>query len=81
MFEVFSSASSGLGAATAEHFARLGCLLSLTGRDEQNLAVTKSKCLEGGLNESQVLITEGDVTSEAEMENLVDATIKHFARI
>jgi hypothetical protein len=34
-------ASSGIGAATAVHFASLGCSLSLTGRNVDNLERTK----------------------------------------
>ena len=41
-------ASSGIGAATAKLFARLGAQVSLTGRDETNLQLTADGCAVDG---------------------------------
>lgn len=41
-----SGASSGIGAATAIHFAKLGYKLAICGRKEAALAETASHCLE-----------------------------------
>ena len=37
-------ASSGIGAATAIHFADLGAILSITGRNAENLQHTLANC-------------------------------------
>ena len=41
---LFKGASSGIGAATAVLFAKLGARLSLTGRNEENLAKIGQQC-------------------------------------
>ena len=43
-----SGASSGIGAATAKLFARLGAQVSLTGRNETNLQLTADNCAVDG---------------------------------
>jgi NAD(P)-dependent dehydrogenase (short-subunit alcohol dehydrogenase family) len=49
-----SGASSGIGAAVAAHFARLGAHLSLTGRNEPNLYRTVDECVKNGLKKENV---------------------------
>ena len=49
-----SGASSGIGAAIAIHFARLGATLSLTGRNEANLNATADECIKNGLSKDKV---------------------------
>ena len=41
---IVTGASSGIGAATAVHFARLGAVLAITGRNEENLQDTARRC-------------------------------------
>lgn len=43
---IFSGASSGIGAATAIHFAKIGFKLALCGRNLTTLAETAAKCLD-----------------------------------
>jgi len=85
---LITGASSGIGAATAEHFASLGASLVLCGRNEANLEATKQKCGEVGkwlemdqAITSQVLTIQCDVTKEEELKSLVDGAIKHFGKI
>ena len=42
---IIIGASSGIGATTAVHFAKLGCQLAINGRDETALHETKEKCI------------------------------------
>ena len=49
-------ASSGIGAGAAIHFASLGCRLSLSGRNEENLQKTVKQCVDTGLPEGKVSI-------------------------
>ena len=41
---IITGASSGIGAATAVHFSRLGAVLAITGRNAENLAKTARDC-------------------------------------
>jgi len=75
---VITGASSGIGAATAVLFARLGAQLSLTGRNETNLKRVGNEC--AGLlsaDEGPLLVT-GDMAVESDVKRLVDATIEKF---
>lgn len=78
---LITGASSGIGAATAEYFANLGCNLFLTGRKVENLLVVKSKCVAAGLKEEQVLTLAADVTEEDSMQKLVANVITQFKRL
>ena len=46
---IITGASSGIGAATAVHFSRLGAVLAITGRNAENLAKTARECRQGAL--------------------------------
>jgi len=78
---IITGASSGIGAATAVHFAKLHCRLSLAGRLLENLELTRRKCIEAGLKQTEVLITAGDVTDDAHLTSLVDKTVSTFGRL
>ena len=43
---IVTGASSGIGAATAVQFAKLGALLAITGRNVENLEKTAKQCQE-----------------------------------
>ena len=45
---IITGASSGIGAATAVQFAKLGALVAITGRNEDNLRSTAQQCKEQG---------------------------------
>jgi len=78
---LITGASSGIGAATAEHFASLGSQLSLTGRNLEQLESIRNKCIAAGLKENQVYITTCDVRNRGDLANLVDETLKRFGKI
>lgn len=61
---VITGASSGLGAALARQFARMGCALSLFGRDIPRLSAVADACRSTA---SLVEIFNHDVTNAAEM--------------
>lgn len=74
---LITGASSGIGAATAIYFANLGASLSMTGRNLENLKSVAKKC-KGG---PQPFIVTGDVTSETDVQNVLESTIKHYGRL
>jgi len=80
---LITGASSGIGAATAILFARRGAKLTLTGRNEVNLQRVGDECVRVGPadTEDRPLTVVADMSCEADVTNLVDATIKKFGRL
>lgn len=78
---LITGSSSGIGAETAEFFAKNGCSVVLTGRNKTALDAVKAKCVAAGLTDNQVLIMPGEVTDEKYIESLVEGTIKHFGKL
>jgi len=73
-------ASSGIGAATAFHFAEIGAQLALTGRNKEALEKTVKICKEKGyVGEPLVIIA--DLEKEEDTSNVIDSTINHFHRL
>ncbi|XP_071956633.1 3-oxoacyl-[acyl-carrier-protein] reductase FabG-like [Antedon mediterranea] len=78
---LITGASSGIGAAVARHFASLGCIVSLVGRNEERLNAVGKDCQQWGLNSDQVLLQIAEMTNDSDLERIVDVTIKRFNRI
>ena len=60
-----AGASSGIGAAAAEEFAKYGAYLSLTGRNEERLKEVATRCQHRGVSPEKVIyvpIGEGFLT-------------------
>lgn len=72
-----TGASSGIGAAIAEYFAKNGAFVAITGRSVENLEKTKNACLE--VSSLEPLLIQADVTKDA--ERIVSETIEHFQRL
>jgi len=54
IFYVFTGASSGIGAASAVKFAKHGCRLVITGRNQQALNEVADLCVEEGITRDNV---------------------------
>ena len=79
---LITGASSGIGAATAVLFARLGANLVLSGRSEANLQHTADECVRSRPTGAEPpLLVIADMCSEADVARLVDTTIKKFGRL
>lgn len=76
---LITGASSGIGAATAIHFASLGASVSMTGRDLGRLQEKAAKCKFEGTPEP-FLIT-GEMTKDDDVKRIVESTIKHFGKL
>jgi len=75
---LITGASSGIGAATAVLFARLGAKLSLAGRNEANLKRIAGECARVLSADERPLLVTGDLTVESDVKRLVDATVEKF---
>ncbi|XP_012944175.1 3-oxoacyl-[acyl-carrier-protein] reductase FabG [Aplysia californica] len=70
---LITGASSGIGAATAVLFSRLGARLALTGRNEKNLRAVGEKCqAESGL---KPLLAVGDLTVDGDTERIFKSSV------
>jgi NAD(P)-dependent dehydrogenase (short-subunit alcohol dehydrogenase family) len=72
---VVTGASSGIGRATAEAFARAGAAVVLVGRSEQGLADVERTILEGG---GRARACRADLTSDDAPDRVVAAAVDGF---
>ncbi|XP_037940873.1 3-oxoacyl-[acyl-carrier-protein] reductase FabG-like [Teleopsis dalmanni] len=75
---LITGASSGIGAATAVKFAKLGAVLALNGRNEANLEEVAKKCAAVGQKPHLVI---GDVSNEAQTKCVWQDTIDKYGRL
>jgi len=80
---LITGSSSGIGAATAIHFAKLGYKLAVCGRNAEALSSTVAQCLAANsdLTPENVLSLVGDMTVEKDCHDAVEKTVTHFKRI
>lgn len=79
---LITGASSGIGAAAAEYFAKLGGLIVIVGRNEANLGKTAKNCmLAAPIDVGEPLICVADLTSEPDVLRIIDSTIDRFGRL
>ncbi|XP_059490425.1 3-oxoacyl-[acyl-carrier-protein] reductase FabG-like [Neocloeon triangulifer] len=78
---IVTGASSGIGAQTAVHFAKLGSQVVITGRNAENLEATKKKCIEAGAESNKIILVIGDVTKASDCKAIVQKAIDSFGRL
>lgn len=74
---LITGAGSGIGAATAEHFALDGASLALVDINAETLAKTVAKC--EAISSKKPLSITADVTKDA--VNIINTTIQHFGQL
>lgn len=72
---LITGASSGIGAAAAVKFAQLGAILTINGRNVENLKKVAKQCEEIGKKKPQIVV--GDISKEADAANVWQETINH----
>lgn len=75
---IITGASSGIGAATAEHLSKQQADLVLVGRNATNLREIVDACQ---ANEANVLEVIADVCDEDDAKRIIDAAIEKFGKI
>ncbi|CAL1288142.1 unnamed protein product [Larinioides sclopetarius] len=78
---LITGASSGIGAGTAALFASLGCNLSLTGRNSQNLDKVIKDCKKAAGIDNNIFKVIGDVSKESDMKKILESTLNHFGKL
>ena len=78
---LITGASSGIGAATAILFSKLGADLSITGRNLENLQRTAENCSPGQPGQKPPLLIQADLMNESDTATLVQKTIEKFGRL
>ncbi|XP_034026800.1 3-oxoacyl-[acyl-carrier-protein] reductase FabG-like [Thalassophryne amazonica] len=76
---LITGASSGIGAGTSVLFAKLGALLALNGRNENNLNKVAQECTSCGA--AELLLVPGDLTDENTVKGIVEKTVAHYGRL
>ncbi len=75
---IITGASSGIGKALAETFARRGCKIVITGRNEERLNNTYQEFFQKGY---PCYAIQADHSLEEDNKRMADEVIQHFGRI
>ncbi|GBP65808.1 Glucose 1-dehydrogenase 3 [Eumeta japonica] len=78
---LITGASSGIGADTAEEFAKHEAKLVLTGRNEENLLKVAERCTEVSPKSLRPLCIIADMNKETDIENIIKKTIDHYKKL
>ncbi|KAK7089320.1 3-oxoacyl-[acyl-carrier-protein] reductase FabG-like isoform X1 [Littorina saxatilis] len=83
---LITGASSGIGAATAVLFSKLGASVALTGRKSENLQQVGSQCEQAVGKKVQAgnckpLLLVGDLSKEEDTKLVLDETIKQYGKL
>lgn len=78
---LITGASSGIGAATAIHFSKLGARLAICGRNSVNLEQVSKECARVNANSAKPLIIVADVSNERDVERLKDSILQEYGKL
>jgi Dehydrogenases with different specificities (related to short-chain alcohol dehydrogenases) len=74
-----TGASSGIGAATALHLAKLDAKLAITGRNVEQLDKVSESCQ--SVSKNKPLVIQADLTSEEDTKRIIDTVVKHYQKL
>ncbi|XP_026740390.1 uncharacterized protein LOC113502859 [Trichoplusia ni] len=75
---LITGASAGIGAATAEQFAKEGASLALVGRNEAKLKAVAERCHELG---AKSYVIKADVSKDKDADSIVKKTVDVFGKL
>ena len=75
---IVTGASSGMGAAIAERFAKEGASVAVIARRKERLQSLIDRITADG---GRAIAVAGDVTSDADVENVVKTAVREFGRL
>ncbi|GMR32149.1 hypothetical protein PMAYCL1PPCAC_02344, partial [Pristionchus mayeri] len=78
---IVTGSSNGIGRGTAKLFAAQGAKVTITGRNEEALKVTKKECLSAGAKEEDILEIISDVGDESVPSMIVQKTVEKFGAL
>jgi len=78
---IVSGSSSGIGAGSAELFAKYGAKVVITGRNEKKLKNVVEVIKKASPTRQKPLSIVADITKESEMETIINLTLKEFGQI
>ncbi|KAJ7410005.1 Dehydrogenase/reductase SDR family member 7 [Pitangus sulphuratus] len=77
-----TGASSGIGEELTYQLAKIGALLAISARREDELERVKKKCLQiSNLSEKDILVLRLDLTDRSSHEAATNSVLKHFGKI
>ncbi|XP_010582491.1 PREDICTED: dehydrogenase/reductase SDR family member 7 [Haliaeetus leucocephalus] len=77
-----TGASSGIGEELAYQLSRIGALLAISARREDELERVKKKCLQiSNLSDKDILVLRLDLTDRSSHEAATNSVLKHFGKI
>lgn len=74
---LITGASSGIGAATAKHFTKLGAQVVMTGRNADSLKKCGTECV----GKQKPLLLLADVTKQEDNARVIEETIGKFGKL
>ncbi|XP_075983955.1 3-oxoacyl-[acyl-carrier-protein] reductase FabG-like [Anticarsia gemmatalis] len=75
---LITGGGSGIGAGTAECFAKEGANIAIVGRTEANLRDVAKRCENHG---AKVLVIKADISKQEEVETIVKQTVDRFGKL
>ncbi|XP_064010028.1 dehydrogenase/reductase SDR family member 7 isoform X2 [Pogoniulus pusillus] len=76
-----TGASSGIGEELAYQLSKIGALLAISARREDELERVKKKCLQiSNLSEKDIFVLRLDLTDRSSHEAATNAVLKHFGK-
>lgn len=78
---LITGASSGIGAAAAVKFAKLGAKLALVGRNTENLKETAAKCENAAEGSLIPLLIKINLTDESAMPNIISEVLGRYGQL
>ncbi|KAM6358419.1 dehydrogenase/reductase SDR family member 7 isoform 1-T1 [Alca torda] len=77
-----TGASSGIGEELAYQLSKIGALLAISARREDELQRVKKKCLQiSNLSEKDIFVLRLDLTDRSSHEAATNSVLKHFGKI